>query len=692
MTWLRSLKETARAGLTVERRRLQPLPALRAAAGLALVVLAGAAIGGPAMAASSAFGAFQAGIATFQRSWRPRPTLALASGLTLAVSTFLGYLCGGHPAWFLALLALWTFLSGLAWTAGPSVGVIASSNVAIMLVTVTLPTSVADAAVHAAVIAGGGVVQAALVVLFPVRRWGPQRDALADALAAVADYARRLRRDPYAPFDPAPLMTARNAAAVTWRQARRRPGELHGLRGLAERIRPVLASLADPVVGVAREGPGRDRVRELLDAAGAVLDAAARAVRRGERLEVPPGALAALRTPDTPSVLERAPARRAAARLAALLDEVVAAAAPGGRRPGPEALRARPGLLRLVPGAGRDVAAEVRRPDSPYLRHAVRVTVVTSTGYLLGTALPFGHGYWAPLAAVMSMRPDFGQTYARAVARFAGTLVGVALATGVGRLADPGAYASAGLAVGAAFAVYLLLPSGQAPVQVFISAYVVFLLGMAGEEWTQTVPERVVLTLLGGALAMLSYALFPAWETPRLRARLADWAAAAGRYGAEVLERFARPDRPPTGAVRQALLDLRAARAAWRDALDRAAHEPVRHRGPSPAVTEAAQAAVGRFTRAAMVLEAHLPDRTAAPSAGAAALAEALRRAAERCPADVRGRRPPCWDEVRAAFDAAEASDDPVVRAGAREMVRALEELGEALAAERGDALGAGGS
>ncbi|MDT9682920.1 FUSC family protein [Streptomyces sp. TRM76323] len=682
MTWLRALKATARSGLAVQRRRLEPLVALRAAAGLALVVLVSAAVGGPAMAASSAFGAFQAAMATFQRSWRPRPTLALVSGLTLSVSTFLGYVCGGHLAVFLVLLAVWTFLSGLAWTAGPTVGLIASSNVAIMLVTVTLPTSVADAAVHAAVIAAGGVVQAGLIVLFPVRRWGPQRDALADALATVADYARRLRHDPYASFDPVPLMTARNAAAVTPRQARRRPGELHGVRGLAERIRPVLASLADPAVGAPAEGPGRDRARELLDAAGAVLDAAARAVRHGAPLDVPPGALAALRTPDTPAVLGTAPARRAAARLAALLEAVVKAAGPTGRRAGPEELRAQPGLLSLVPVIVRDVRAEVRYRDSPYLRHAIRVTAVATAGYLLGAALPLGHGYWAPLAAVMSMRPDFSQTYARSVARFAGTLVGVALATGVVRLATPGAYASAALAVASAFATYLLLRTGYTTVQVFVSAYVVFLLGMAGAQWTQTVPERVVLTLLGGVLAMLAYALYPAWETPRLRARLADWLAAAARYGAEVLERYARPDRLATGAVREALLDARAARVAWREAVDRAAHEPVRHRGLSRTATDASGRAVGRFARAAVVLEAHLPDPSAAPSPGAAALAEALRGAAERGAADIRERRVPRWGEVRAALDAAEASADPVVRAGARQLLESLEELSEALAAE----------
>ncbi|MEU7702416.1 FUSC family membrane protein, partial [Streptomyces sp. NPDC039028] len=209
MSWLRALRETARSGLTVERQRLDPVIAARAALGLALVVGFSLAVFGPSVAASSAFGAFQAAIATFQRSWRPRPTLALASGASLAVSTFLGYLTVSHEPLFLALLMLWTFLSGLAWAAGPTAGMIASSNVAIMLVTVTLPSSVATAAGHAAMIFAGGVVQAALVVLLPVRPWGAQRDALADALAAEADYARRLRHDPVAPFDPLPLMHAR---------------------------------------------------------------------------------------------------------------------------------------------------------------------------------------------------------------------------------------------------------------------------------------------------------------------------------------------------------------------------------------------------------------------------------------------------------------------------------------------------
>ncbi|MFH9957733.1 FUSC family protein [Streptomyces roseolus] len=683
MSWLRALRETARSGLTVERRRLAPLVAARGALGLALVVGFSLAFFGPAVAASSAFGAFQAAIATFQRSWRPRPTLALASGASLAVSTFLGYLTGAHTLLFVALLVLWTFLSGLAWAVGPTAGLIASSNVAIMLVTVTLPTSVATAAGHAAVIFAGGVVQAALVVLLPVRPWGAQRDALADALAAEADYARRLRHDPVASFDPVPLMTARSAAAVTPRQARRRPAELHGPRRLAERIRPVLASLADPAVGAPAEGPQRDRVRELLAAAGEVLDAAAHAIRHGAPVRLPPAAVAALRTPDTGTILSDR-SHRAALRLAALLGDVVETAEPRtetGRGPAdPSAPRTRPTLLRLLPLVVARVRAEVR-PGSAVLRHALRVSAVTAAGYLLGLVLPFGHGYWAPMTSVMVMRPDFSQTYSRSVARFGGTLVGVGLASAVVQAAHPGTYLSAGLAVLCAFGMYLLMRTGYAVSQVCVAAYVVLLLGMEGSGVTQTVRDRILLTLLGGLLAMLSYAVYPAWETPRLRGRLADWLTASGRYAAAVAARYADPAGPGSPDVREALLSARAARVAWQDALARATHEPVRHRGLSHAAAEGAGHAIAEFGRAAMLLEAHLPEHGAPPLPAAAGLAEALGEATERGAKAVRERKAPAWDDLRATVAAWETEvTDPLLRKAARLLLAALDDLSAALA------------
>ncbi|MGW8380226.1 FUSC family protein [Streptomyces sp. ODS28] len=766
LPWLRALKETARSGLMIERAAMTPLLALRGACGVAIVIGLALGLGSPQLAVASAFGAFASGVATFQRSWRPRPVLALAAAAGLAVSTFLGYLLAAWPPAFVVLLAVWSFGAGMAWSVGPTSGVVAALTIAVMLVTVTLPTTVAGALVHAALIAMGGVVQALLIVLFPIRRWGDARDALADALAGVADYARRLRHDPTAPFDPEPLIEARKAAAVTPRQARRRPRQLRGYRAMAERFRPVLASLADPVVGGApTEGPERDRVRELLAAAATVLDATAHAIRHGERVRVPEEALNVLQVPESGPVLS-GPARRAAMRLIALTDDAVDAAEepvevtrPNPVLPNPIPQRsawhtlsetsgidltATGGLRKLgknekgghgdgssgsngkagdggkprntgsVGGAGRFDSSEttgsiplppkgaapaegasaegsangsadgsttgshraVRRPrhlyrptlagmipvamrayrrefrlSSPIFRHALRTCAVTTLGWIIGKLLPPEHGYWIALTAVMVLRPDFSRTFERGVARFAGTLVGVAIGAAATALLAPGAWASAGLAVLCLGLNYLLMKAGYAISSACIGAYVVFLLGIAGSVWSQTAVERIGLTALGGVLAMLSYAVYPAWETPQLRDRLADWLAANGRYAVAVLDRFADPAGGTSRQVREALLDQRAARQEWDQMLSRADAEPVRHRGRlSHRAAAEAQSAMLTMGRVTMLLEPHLPGRTAEPDPDAEDFAATFGPSVEEAARAVREGGAVDWAPVHEAL------------------------------------------
>jgi uncharacterized membrane protein YccC len=750
MSWREALKETARSGMTIERTALNPLVALRGALGVAIVVGVPLGLGSPQLAVSSAFGAFASGVATFQRSWRPRPVLALSAAAGLAVSTFLGYLLADHAAAFVVLLAFWAFLAGMAWGVGPTAGVVAALTIAVMLVTVTLPTSVLGALTHAALIAVGGLVQAALIVVMPVRPWGDRRDALADALAGVADYARRLRHDPSAPFDPEPLMEARSAAAVTPRQARRRPRQLTGYRALAERFRPVLASMADPVVGAPLVGPERDRARELLAAAATVLDATARAIRRGERVRIPQDALEVLQVPKTGPVMHGA-ARKAGIRLIALTDDAVEAAEEPVEvtrslplfpravwhmpaRPDaspdtdayadtdidPETTAAegsaqsaryldRPTLAGLVPVAVRTLHRELRW-SSPICRHALRVAVIASLGYLLGKSLPPQHGYWVPLTAVMVLRPDFSRTYERGFARFAGTLVGVGIAGTVMALAHPSPYVSAALAVASIGLNYLLMRTGYAISSACIGAYVVFLLGIAGTLWSQTVLERISLTALGGVLAMLSYAVFPAWETPRLRDRLADWLEATGRYSIAVLDHFADPARtasvdettgtPSRGdsarRVREALLDTRAARQEWEQSASRAGAEPVRHRGRLSRLSRRsasdAQSALVTMGRVTMLLEAHIPESEARPSRGAADYAAALTSALDPAAAAIRGDEHVDWTPVHEALSAwweREAEHPAGSSVGLRSadlLTDALDELASAVSPPRTDA------
>ena len=253
---------------------------------------------------------------------------------------------------------------------------------------------------------------------------------------------------------------------------------------------------------------------------------------------------------------------------------------------------------------------------------------------------------------------------------------------GSSRSSHPDTALSATLAVICAGLMYLVMRTGQLAAQACIAAYVVFLLGMGGEAWDQTVPERVVLTLVGGLLAMLAYAVYPAWETPRLRTRLADWLLALGRYGAAVIGRYAEPGGGNLPDVREALLAARTApELAWQEAAARARTEPVRHRGLSRAAADDAEHALRHIGRVEMLMEAHLPERDATPVPAAARLAKALRTATEDGARAVRERRVPRWQAVRDALADwdGEGVPDRVVRRGAGLLLEALEELSDAL-------------
>jgi uncharacterized membrane protein YccC len=644
--WYRSLKTATRSGLTVERATNQPLAALRGAAGVAVALFGALALGGPAMATSAALGAQLAGMATFQRSYRPRPWLALATALALSVSTFVGYVASPWRPLFLAVLALWAFAAGMAWVAGQTAGILASLAVTVMLVVVTLPASVPEAAQHAGVIAAGGLIQALLVLIWPVDRWSAHREALAEACASMADYARRLRHDPFAPFDPDPLMAAREAAFVTPGQARSRPSELTGVRSLVERLRPALAALADPRVGAAEEGRERDRARELLAAAAEVLDAAARSIRSGEGAQVPERAYRALALPPDGPVLQGI-ARHTALRLIGLLAEVTDALDAPAEDDQPRSLR-RPGVRALLPLT----AAAVRRHwtrRSPVMRHAVRVAVVVTLAEGLGMLLPVSHGYWVAMTVMMIMRPEFSQTYTRGVARLAGTVVGVGLASVVMVLAKPAPWVCGLLAVVAVGFAYLTMRAGYMALSALVSVYVVFLLSMDGQVLHYTAEARVGMTLLGGLLAFAAYAVWPTWHTVRLPDRLADYIEAAGQYAAAGLEAFGEPSQRNRRALRDALLDHRAARAALAATEASAEAEPVRERGLRPSQLADARAAIAAIGRTTMLIEAHVPAAQG-DSPGATAFAAVVRAELARAATAVRAGDAVDLSGVRDAF------------------------------------------
>jgi len=165
-------------------------------------------------------------------------------------------------------------------------------------------------------------------------------------------------------------------------------------------------------------------------------------------------------------------------------------------------------------------------------RHALRAAVTTAPAlaYTLLHNAPFDH--WLTITILVTMQPYFGNTFARALERVAGTTLGGLLAAVIGLfIATPlgTAVAIFPLAI-LAFTIravsFGLFVSGLTPMIVLLVE-----LGQPGTSDFVIAGERVLLTLAGGVCAIAGcYLLWPSWEPSRLPAEVRAAIGAHGTY------------------------------------------------------------------------------------------------------------------------------------------------------------------
>jgi uncharacterized membrane protein YccC len=172
-----------------------------------------------------------------------------------------------------------------------------------------------------------------------------------------------------------------------------------------------------------------------------------------------------------------------------------------------------PALARLWPQAARPL------PESPPLApsrrhlmiaHGARAAIAVVLSTLLARALGLANGYWAPMTAMLVLKPGLSETHTRGVARLTGTIAGAALATlfalAVGG-SPPWLLAGVSAAATASFALqkahYALLTSA-------ITAAIVLLLTLAHAGVVlENAAHRLIATALGGAMALIVARIAP---------------------------------------------------------------------------------------------------------------------------------------------------------------------------------------
>jgi hypothetical protein len=175
------------------------------------------------------------------------------------------------------------------------------------------------------------------------------------------------------------------------------------------------------------------------------------------------------------------------------------------------------GLARLFPAAARRLPANPAKPaPAPRLLigHMVRAGIGVAGALMIARAFGLANSYWAPMTALLVLKPGLGDTQTRGVQRLIGTFMGCLVATGfalaVGNV--PVAVVLAlGLTAGAAFA---LQKAHYASLTCAVTATVVLLLTLGHGGVVQNAEHRLWATLLGGAIALAVARIAPHREAP----------------------------------------------------------------------------------------------------------------------------------------------------------------------------------
>ena len=621
-----ALREAARSAMRLDRSKVALDVGLRAALGVGLTLVVGRATGHTVAGVTATIGALSAGMASHQGTYRSRAGVIMAAAAAMGLCAFIGATVGHLLVPDIVATAAISFTAALMVCLGPAGTVVGIQAVVGLVVFSQFALPVSVAARNGGLVLLGGAVQALLVVLlWPLRRFPAERKAISGAFARLADFCRA------AAAGGVPLLEAGalDQLGPVGRDAQPFGGDEAAahrvLADQADRIRLELVALARARERLGAMGADVEvaAMGELFEVAAAVLAELAAAVRAGsaptdwERLRSRlDGAVQALdaasdRSDTSPLATTMvAESARGAEALAGQLRTAgraafVAAGSERARRgwmsagmsgPAGRAAAATDGAAPDGAGAPAEAAADPADGRDRYgrawlrervatvrsnltlssqaFRHALRMAATLAVAVAVSHGFGVAHRYWLPMTAMLVLRPDFGSTVSRGLARVLGTLVGAGVVTIVLAETRPGPDWLIALVVLLCFPATALVLANYAVFSVCIASLVVTLLAFTGNPEPATAADRSFYTVLGALLAFAAYAAWPTWEAMSLPETLADLAAREGRYGAAVLRAWADPAAADHDALQEARLDARLARSNAEASVGRWLAEP----------------------------------------------------------------------------------------------------------------------
>jgi uncharacterized membrane protein YccC len=718
------LRRAVRQAIRIDRGGFTPLAGTRVGLGVVVALVLGRIFRNPAAEASLAAGALLAGIPAAINSGRMSLRALGVVSFSMALSTFVGS-SSGELGWVhTAVLAVWCLVAGLLMGLDSPATPIGTQGVAAMIVFGRF-SEPPGAALHLAlyVFAGGLIATLVVAVSRPPVTSAVQRRSIAAAFASLAELAGTGVTHRNGVASAKALETAeellqkglhvneeeaRQLRAIV-DVARRSRLEVLAIEGLGRRlIRLGADPAASPwaavdnalsVVANAFAALGAGLTAAKADG-GAVADASTEATQRarrvleaaaGEGRHDPVGSGATTTAPTTAAGDGRrstAAFEALEAHLSALAGqlragaELVARATTSTRHWSLRTVGRRPARDSVVAGLREDWDALRAHASlgSPVGRHALRLAIVVTGAEVLAVHTPIGRGYWVALTASVVLRPDFSVTFSRGLARMLGTCVGVvlagllAVAVHANTAAEIAVIGLLAVAVGGTFNASYAVFTG------FLTGLVVLLVGVVSPGTFSTAVDRLEDTLLGGALALAVYGLWPTWSEQQAPQALASLVGRQREYLGVVLSVAGGARAFDGHELRRLARAARQAKAEADDAMARAADEPEDRRFSS-AKGSGILVALSRISLAAHALRSDIEDhRIGAPAPALAPFArdvsDALRRVGDQLThpaASGLGPRPP----LRRRYE--ELSEEMEGQGGSGPLLTTCDELVDAV-------------
>jgi uncharacterized membrane protein YccC len=508
----------------------------RSVLGVLAMTAVGLAAGSPAAAMWASGAAVIAGAIAMQDSPAGRVPLVIMVSLQMGGVVFLGAMTAAYNVVFIVVVAVWCLAAGMQWALGSKPGLVAAATAAMMVIAPQVapsPTAVVFATV---LTVAAGCVQAALIAVWPPRRWRVQRDALTRAYRDLAADARRVAADRDASVATVPLTWLREAFVDS--EATQRPLAYHGGYRLPERLAATLAALrgGDAAVGL------------MLSPAAESLDAIA-----GHNHSARREAEYALARVDAAAAAVTGAQAAAAQRLSQQLHEACASRFGDVRRPD-------------VVGSLLAAAGVVRGHltwTSPVLRHAVRLAAATALGVAADRFGAVADGHWIALTVLMVLRPETAHTYTRCVGRVVGIAVGIVVASGLSMVWQPTGSSAAVAAVVFLATTYGVQRFGYLAVSAASAATITFLLDIDAAAAGRPMADMLFAVVIGGGLAVVAHVVLPDHGLIRLRQRAGELLKSEIDYAAAVIKAFVHELDHPAEALSAAWQRAYRARAAF---------------------------------------------------------------------------------------------------------------------------------